>query len=138
MDCLFCRIIAGEIPCAKIYEDEDIMAFLDIMPVNPGHALVVPKEHCENLADAPEDVLQKIIVAARKIGRAILETEEYDGFNLGVNSGKSAGQLVPHLHFHIMPRKAGDGRELWQGNGYGEGEREEWAEKVRKAIKLIS
>jgi histidine triad (HIT) family protein len=134
MDCIFCKIAAGEIPCAKIYEDGDVIVFLDIAPVNFGHALVVPKRHCENIADAPEETLAKLIAAAKKIGRALLATGDYNGFNLGVNNGQSAGQAVPHLHFHVIPRREGDGLTHWGARAYGEGEMGKWAERVRKLI----
>lgn len=136
MDCLFCKIINGELPCRKIYEDERVFAFLDIHPVNPGHTLVVPKEHCENILDASPKVLADIVAAVKKIAPAILRGVGSDGFNLGVNNGVIAGQVVGHLHFHIMPRFKDDGHRLWSGKEYAEGEGEEVAEKIRDKMVL--
>lgn len=130
-DCLFCKIIKGEIPSAKIYENGKIFAFLDINPVNHGHALVIPKEHYPNLVDTPEDVLDEMIRAVKKLAPAIMRTTGTDGFNLGVNNGEVAGQLIFHTHFHIMPRREGDGFRHWHGEPYKEGEREKLAERIK-------
>ncbi|MEW6407327.1 MAG: HIT family protein [Patescibacteria group bacterium] len=135
MDCLFCKIINREIPANFVYENDKVVAFLDIAPVNPGHTLVVPKEHCENILDASDETLAELILAVRKIGQAIQEGLGYQGFNLGVNNGRVAGQIVPHLHFHIMPRRVGDGLRLWPQRKYEVGEAEVVAEKIQKAIK---
>lgn len=135
MDCIFCKIISKEIPANFVYENDKIVAFLDIAPVNPGHTLVVPKKHCENILDAPEDVLHELILATQKISRAMCQGLGYKGFNLGVNNGRVAGQLVPHLHFHIMPRKIGDGLRLWPQRKYGKGEAEKIVEKIREKIR---
>jgi histidine triad (HIT) family protein len=130
-NCLFCKIIKGEIPSAKVYENGKILAFLDINPVNPGHTLVIPKTHYANLVETPEDVLDEMIRAVKKIASAILQATGAEGFNLGVNNGKPAGQLILHTHFHIMPRRAGDGLKHWPGKPYREGEMAEVAEKIR-------
>ena len=114
-DCLFCKIISGEIPSQKIYEDRSVLAFLDMNPCNPGHALVVPKRHCEKLLDASGEDLRSIISVIPRIAAAILKAFNYKAFNLGVNNGAIAGQVIPHLHFHIVPRKEGDGYELFRG-----------------------
>lgn len=134
MDCLFCKIIAGEIPGAKVYEDEKVLAFLDINPVNPGHTLAVPKNHYLNLEEIPEIELRELIIAVKKVGRAIKEGLGYAGYNLAVNNDPVSGQIVPHLHFHIIPRKEGDGLKLWPQRQYGEGEMEGVAEKIRKSL----
>lgn len=132
MDCLFCKIIKGELPCQKVYEDEHIFAFLDIHPVNPGHTLVVPKEHCENILDASPEILFHLISAVKKIAAAALQAVDSQGFNLGVNNGTIAGQVVGHLHFHIMPRFQGDKKQLWTGSDYKEGEAEKIAREIEK------
>jgi len=131
MDCIFCKIIAGEIPAYKVYEDEKILAFLDITPVNPGHTLVVPKEHHADLLDLPEELACQAISVIKKITPAILAGTGAKAFNLNLNNGITAGQLVSHFHWHIVPRFEGDGYELWHGKSYGEGE----AEAVLEGIK---
>ncbi len=134
MPCLFCKIISHEIPANIVYEDDKIMAFLDIMPVNPGHTLIVPKEHFENILDAPEEILAEMMAVAKKIGKAVEQSLGYEGFNLGVNNGHAAGQAVEHLHFHIMPRKIGDGLKLWPQKKYGAGEAEIIAKKIKENL----
>ena len=85
-DCIFCKIISGDIPSYKIYEDKDVLAFLDITPVNPGHTLVVAKEHYENLNDLPEELTKKIVQAVKKIAPAVVKGAGADGFNLNLNN----------------------------------------------------
>ena len=132
MACIFCKIINGEIPSYKVYEDDQTLAFLDINPVNPGHTLVVPKNHSENLIAADKKDLQALILAVKKITPAIMKGVEASGFNLGVNNGSVAGQVVNHLHFHLMPRFENDGHHLWSGKPYSPGEAEIVAEKIKK------
>ena len=102
-DCIFCKIINGEIPCYKIYEDDDVLAFLDISAKVVGHTLVIPKKHFINILDCDEVVLQNLICKVKMIANHYA-TLGFSGFNLQVNNGKIAGQEVPHLHFHILPR----------------------------------
>ena len=134
MDCIFCKIIAGDIPAYKVYEDDDVLVFLDIAPVNPGHTLVVPKKHYNSLLDLPETEAHKLISAVKKIVPAILAGVSANSFNLGLNVGVEAGQAVPHLHWHIMPRYEGDGLELWHGGSYAAGEAEKVLEKIKSKI----
>lgn len=133
-DCLFCKIIKGEVPSSKVYENENIVAFLDINPVNPGHTLVVPKEHYENFSLADEKTLHHLVEAAQKVAKAIVKALGYEGYNIGVNNGSVAGQVIFHLHVHVMPRRPDDGHKLWKGKTYGEGEMEKVAAKIREAI----
>lgn len=137
MDCVFCKIINHKIPAHFVYENDKVVAFLDIAPINPGHTLVVPKIHCENILDAPEDVLAELIFATQRISQAILKGLGYHGFNLGVNNGRVAGQVIPHLHFHIIPRKIGDGLKMWPQRKYSHGEAEVVAEKIKKVLKTL-
>ena len=102
--CIFCRIVAGELPSAKVYEDEDTLAFMDIGPVTKGHTLVIPKQHCDPITGAPAQVLQKLILTVQKVAAAHLDGLHADGVNVTQANGKIAGQIVPHLHFHIIPR----------------------------------
>jgi len=134
-DCLFCKLIKGEIPAAKVYEDDNVLAFLDIHPVNPGHTLIVPKIHSEGFLDADDEVLKQMIVVTKKVATAILRGLGYEAFNLEQNNGKIAGQVIPHLHWHIVPRTASDGLKHWPGKEYGAGESEKVAEKIRVQIK---
>jgi len=133
-DCVFCKIINGSLPCYKVYENEHILAFLDINPVNKGHTLVVPKEHYERLEKVPDDLLRELIIAIKKVGKAVIKGVGAEAFNLGLNNGKDAGQLVMHIHFHIMPRFKNDGLKLWPGKKYEEGEAEKIREKISKYI----
>jgi len=108
-DCVFCRIIAGELPCTKVYEDDDTLAFLDIAPVVKGHTLVIPKNHTESIMDTPDEVLQKLIAVVRKIADAQVKALKADGVNVTQANGKVAGQVVSHIHFHAIPRFSDDG-----------------------------
>lgn len=133
-DCLFCRIIAGEIPCFKVWEDEDILAFLDIQPVNPGHTLVIAKKHFRDFLEIPEKELEKIMAGIKRIAPAILAGTQAKGFNLNLNNGREAGQAIGHAHWHIVPRFENDGRRLWAGRDYAEGEAEAVLDAIRKKL----
>jgi histidine triad (HIT) family protein len=134
MECIFCKIIAGEIPCDKVYEDDDVLAFLDINPTKPGHTLVVPKKHFLDLLDVDIETLKKIMAAAQKIGAAIKRGLNCGAFNIIQNNGAAAGQIVPHLHFHIIPRDEGDGLIHWPGKSYAAGAAAETARKIVGAL----
>lgn len=131
-DCLFCKIIAGEVPSTKVYEDEHSYAFLDITPVAPGHVLLVPKEHARNLFDVSEDTLKNTMPALKKLTRAVKEATNADGINIHVNNEPAAGQAVFHLHFHIIPRFADDELKMWHGKEYDDSKNMEIiAEKIQ-------
>ena len=133
-DCLFCKIIRNEIPSYKVYEDEKVIAFLDIRPVNAGHTLVVPKSHSHNIFDiAPED-WAAVTEVARILSIAIEKGLNADGVNIAMNNREHAGQVVDHPHLHIIPRFKGDGIKLMPQRQYGETEAEPVAEKIRKAL----
>jgi histidine triad (HIT) family protein len=133
-ECIFCKIIKGEIPCSKIYEDSNVLAFLDIGPVNQGHTLVIPKEHCKDLFDIPDSILKEVIVAIKKIGVAVQSGVGCDGISLSISNGESAGQVVPHAHFHIIPRLKTDGLKLWPQNKYEDGEMEKVCENIKSKL----
>jgi len=133
-DCVFCKIVNGEIPFSKVYEDDKILAFLDISPVNKGHVLVIPKKHFETLLDVPDDLLGDIMIAIKKIAKAVIEVAGTDGFNLMQSNKKIAGQVVPHFHMHIIPRIEGDGLKHWPQGKYEEGEMEKFAEKISSLV----
>lgn len=134
-DCVFCKIIKKEIPSNIIYENDKVIVFLDINPVNDGHTLIVPKEHYENLLDAPKEILEELILATQKIAKAVTKALNYSGFNLGVNNGQVAGQIIPHLHFHIIPRKEGDNLKPWPGRKTNQKDLEKIAQKIREEIR---
>ena len=133
-DCIFCKIVAGKIPAAKVYEDKNVLAFLDIEPVNNGHTLVIPKKHYETILDIPEDLLQKVIVAVKKVARAVKQGVNADGINIGQSNFRAGGQEVFHIHFHIMPRFEDDGLKHWPGKKYEEEEMEKIAERIRNQL----
>ena len=103
-DCIFCKIVKGEIPCAKIYEDDDVLAFLDISQTTEGHALVVPKEHYDNFLSTPKDIMHKVMDVAQRIGQAEMVMLGAKGINILSNVNKEAGQSVFHFHVHVIPR----------------------------------
>jgi len=103
-DCIFCKIIEGSIPSAKIYEDEHVYAFMDIMPVTKGHVLLIPKQHIENLYEFTEEQASRLFAAAPKIANALKDEFKPAGMNLLQNNGASAGQSVFHFHLHFIPR----------------------------------
>ena len=109
-NCIFCKIVAGEIPAERIWEDEEFMAFADIKPAGEGHTLVVPKKHFNTLMDLNESVSNKYIDAIKKTGEILMKKYNADGFNSVLNNGEAAGQIVHHVHFHILPRKKGDNK----------------------------
>jgi histidine triad (HIT) family protein len=133
MDCLFCKIVAGTIPCRKVYEDADHLGFLDIHPINPGHTLVIPKRHVESLAAADPAMLGPLFAAAQKVGEAAKAATGADAYNIGVNVGATAGQMVMHLHVHVMPRFADDGHQHWQKKPMTDDEMAMVQEKMRIA-----
>lgn len=110
-ECIFCKIIEGKIPCNKVYEDEYVLAFLDINPIVNGHTLVIPKKHFVNIFDVDEFYLEKITKALKKI--SLHYKTMFDGVNILNASDKSAQQSVFHLHFHIIPRTKDDNKDLW-------------------------
>ncbi|MCD4811926.1 HIT family protein [bacterium] len=114
-DCIFCKMANGEVPSHKIYEDEDIFAFLDNFPIEKGHILVIPKEHYENIFDVPEDLIKDMYGVAQKITKTISKTFKVEDFNILQNNGTKAGQSVFHYHIHIIPRY--DEFKLCLGNG---------------------
>jgi histidine triad (HIT) family protein len=124
-DCIFCKIVAGEIPATRIYEDEAVLVFLDIGPISDGHTLVIPKRHFERLHDCPAELLGQISSHLGKMAGAVSAAMNCDGYNLLCNNGRAAGQIVEHLHFHIIPRKTGDGVfDRWPSHKYSEGKME--------------
>jgi histidine triad (HIT) family protein len=135
MECIFCKIVAGEIPSYKVYEDENCLAFLDIAPVNYGHTLVVTKKHYANMEEIPENELCQLIKAVKKVGKALKDGLGAAGYNIGENNDPVAGQVVPHIHFHVMPRRADDGLRLWPQGKYEAGKAEETMDKLKMVFR---
>jgi histidine triad (HIT) family protein len=130
-DCIFCKMVAGQVPVTKIYEDEFVLSFLDIGPLSDGHTLVIPKQHFERLHECPPELLSQLGSCIGKIARAVAVAMDSDGYNVLCNNGKAAGQLVEHVHFHIIPRNTGDGVfDRWPAYKYQEGKIETIADKI--------
>ncbi len=134
-NCIFCKIIAGEIPSAKIYEDDLVYAFLDISPINKGHVLVIPKEHHESSSTIPEATAGRMFRVGSRIGIALRRKMDYDAFNLHLADGAAAGQVVMHAHLHVVPRGVEDGfRWNWRQLKYADGELAATAETLSKRL----
>lgn len=103
-DCIFCKIIARQIPSFVLYEDDSVLAFLDIAPFEKGHALVVPKQHAVHLTDLPDPALAPLMPAVKRVADLLLRRLPCDGFNILQSNGRCATQVVPHVHFHVIPR----------------------------------
>ena len=134
-DCLFCKMVAGQIPITKIYEDEVVLAFLDIGPISDGHTLVIPKQHFEKLHDCPSELLAQVGSRLGKIAGAVAAAMNSEGYNVLCNNGRAAGQLIEHVHFHIIGRNVGDGVfDRWPSYKYPEGKIEKIAAEIRKNL----
>lgn len=103
-DCVFCKIVSGEIPSRKIYEDEDVIVIMDLSPTSKGHSLIIPKEHCTNIYDIEEETAAKVMKVAKKLALKMTTALGCDGFNLLQNNGETAGQTMFHFHMHLIPR----------------------------------
>lgn len=134
-NCVFCKMVAGQIPVTKIYEDHAMLSFLDISPVSDGHTLVIPKQHIEKLHDCPAELLGQVGSQLGRIAKAVASAMGCDGYNILCNNGRAAGQLIEHLHFHIIPRNTGDGVfDRWPAYGYEEGRIEQIAARIRENL----
>jgi histidine triad (HIT) family protein len=131
MDCLFCKIINKDIPAVFVYEDERVVAFLDINPVAPGHTLVVPKAHSKTLIEADDADLNALTAVVKKLAPAVCGATACAGWNLEVNNGNAAGQAIDHTHWHIVPRKPDDGLKHFPRGKYAEGEAVKMAEAIK-------
>lgn len=134
MDCIFCKIVGGELPSHKVYEDDEFLAFLDIGPVRAGHTLVIPREHHETFLALPSPNAGKLWQVAQKVAKAVVKATNAQGCNLSVNNGRAGGQVVFHVHVHIIPRVESDGLTLWPQGKYETGEAEAVAEKIKQAF----
>ncbi|CAD7771408.1 MAG: Protein hit [Candidatus Methanoperedenaceae archaeon GB37] len=135
-DCIFCKIIQGEIPATKVYEDEKVLAFMDINPLNDGHTLIVPKRHAETIFEIdPQDLIATIKVAQR-LAIAIKKALNSDGMIVVQLNNKAAGQMVPHLHIHLIPRWENDGLQIgkWEMKPGDMEKIKDIAEKIKKEV----
>jgi len=112
-DCLFCKIVAKEIPSSVVATSEHFLAFLDINPVQKGHTLIVPREHSTDLLDMRPDIGEEFVRFSQAVATAVVRAVHADGFNLGLNNGRAAGQVIFHTHFHLIPRFSDDGLRTW-------------------------
>ena len=130
-DCIFCKIVAGEIPSAKVYEDATKLAFMDINPVQPGHVLVIPKKHYERLTELPDEEAADLASALPRLARAVVAAARADGFNIFQTNGRCSGQAVFHVHVHIIPRRNNDGYSFhWRPGQYAPGELDAWRKRI--------
>ena len=134
--CIFCKIVRGEVPSTKLYEDAQVLAFMDIGPVVKGHVLVIPKQHFDPLPALPPDLLAKVMTVVQKVVKAQVNGLKADGVNVHQSNGAVAGQVVPHVHFHVIPRFATDGHKWnWAAKKYDSmDEMKSLAEAIKKGI----
>ena len=131
-DCIFCKIAAGDIPSMKIVEDGQSIAFLDINPLAEGHVLLIPKGHFETLDEMPSDVVAAVTAHLPRLVAAVTSVAGAEGCNVLQNNGRASGQVVPHVHFHVIPRRSGDALGYrWPAGSYEAGR----AEQVHVALK---
>ena len=135
MDCIFCKIVKGEIPGERMYETDKSVAILDLFPLNKGHVLVIPKKHYEKLLEIPLEEFQDMIQVAYKVAQGMVKALNPDGYHLLMNNGKASGQEIDHSHLHIIPRFSDDGIKFgWRHLKYEEEELKAYGEKLRQAI----
>lgn len=108
IDCIFCKIVDGNIPARKFYEDDSAIGFLDINPASPGHSLVIPRQHFKTIADGGQDIIANTFIAVKNVAELVKNRLECDGLNIMINQGRVAGQVIEHFHVHVVPRYKGD------------------------------
>jgi histidine triad (HIT) family protein len=130
-NCIFCKIVAGEIPSRTLFEDEDFKVVLDVGPASKGHALILPKSHYANIYELPEELAGNAMKLAKRMAAHMTDVLKCDGFNILQNNGEEAGQTVFHFHMHLIPRyKGGQEMVLWKPNSYSDAEMDELAGKL--------
>lgn len=135
MDCIFCRIVKGELPAYKVYEDDYVLAILDIAPVNPGHILVMPKRCMADLEEIDEVQLCYVMRLVKKIGSVLMKELHVKGYNVIINNGSVAGQLIEHFHCHVIPRLPEDGLKPWPQKSYKDDEAKKMSARLAEAFK---
>jgi histidine triad (HIT) family protein len=134
-DCIFCKIADGRLACHKIFEDDVCLAFLDIGPLAEGHTLLISKNHYRDLTEMPAEALARLAGNLPRLAEAVVQATGVSGFNILQNNGQVAGQVVPHLHFHVIPRKAGDSLGYrWNPGSYSAGRAEELCASISRAF----
>jgi histidine triad (HIT) family protein len=133
-DCIFCKIVAGNIPAVKFYEDDEILGFMDIYPNTRGHALIIPKDHIENIYGIPAEIAARLMIAIQKISVALKNAADADGINIVMNNESAAGQMIWHAHVHIIPRYNEDSGYIGQKHTYIVGEMEKIAKKIQGGL----
>ena len=134
-NCIFCKIVAGEVPCAKVLEDETALSFLDIGPLAEGHVLLIPREHYVTVDEMPAEAAGAMLRHVPALVRAVQLATDAAGVNVLQNNGKVAHQEVPHVHFHVIPRKAGDAFDFnWPAGSYPEGRMQQLADTIRRKL----
>lgn len=134
-DCIFCKILADEIPSNRVHEDEHTIAFMDLFPLAPGHTLLIPRDHHEFLTDMPDETMAAVGRVLPRLARAVMKATGAEGFNVYQTNGECAGQQVPHVHYHVIPRAADDGIGYrWKPGSYAEGEMADWQGRIKGAI----
>lgn len=134
-DCIFCKIAAGAIPAQVVHEDAASLAFLDIAPLAEGHTLLIPKRHYARIEEMPEAELSELTRALPRLARAVREATGAPGLNILQNNGSESGQVVPHLHIHLIPRRAADGLGYrWNAGKYASGRAEEMFKAIKTAL----
>lgn len=134
-NCVFCKIVAADLPAAAVYEDDAVLAFLDIGPLADGHLIVIPREHQERLSDLSAEIGARLGSTLPKMGRALLKVTGSAGFNVLLNQGGVAGQMVQHVHYHLIPRKEGDQLGYrWNAGKYAPGRAADLAAKLQDAL----
>ena len=135
-DCIFCKIVAGDIPCAKLLGDDHALAFLDIGPLAEGHALLIPREHYRTVDEMPAALAGAVLRHLPALGAAVQKATGCAGYNVLQNNGRAAHQVVPHVHFHVIPRDAGGAFQFnWPAGSYPPGRVDPLAETIRKHLK---
>lgn len=132
-NCIFCKIVNKEIPATVLYEDDDVLVFMDIGPIIKGHALVISKKHYDSVTETPDEILTKLHLTAKRIAQAQMNGLAADGVNIMQNNGKAAGQEVPHIHVHVIPRFDEDGHH-WNWNAKTYEKSDEMTELASKML----
>jgi histidine triad (HIT) family protein len=133
-ECIFCKIVSGSIPAVKFYEDDEILGFMDIHPNTRGHALVIPKDHVENIYGLTAEISARLMIAVQKISVAIKNAVDADGINIVMNNESAAGQIIWHAHMHVIPRYNEDEGYIGKKHTYIAGEMEEIANKIKTEL----
>lgn len=130
MNCIFCKIVKGDIHSTKIYENDKFLCFLDIQPANKGHTLVIPKHHHATALDMDSEEFAEMMKLVHRVAGAVVKAVNPEGYNLIINNGEASGQEVPHVHCHIMPRFSDDFKMTWGSGKYEEAEMEEYKGRI--------